>query len=154
MFVLLYHPYLSIYTAYVFENLPSSLPSFYLLSLPSTLSYFSLFPLYSFSYKLSVLYFLLWSSSFLSLSYFFFSCSSSFLSCITPPSFSYTLLLFSKAFSSLFLLFLIPLLLSKPFASLCNISVQTKTFHPRGSSKRLRMCIKLIRIKVWTTHKT
>lgn len=50
--------------------------------------------------------------------------------------------------------FLSPSSSQHPSALLCNNFVQTKTVHPRESSKRHRMCTKLIRLKVWTTHKS
>lgn len=59
------------------------------------------------------------------------------LSFLSPTSFLHYLSSFLSPFSS-----------QHPSASLCNIFVQTKTFHPRGRFKRLRMCIKLTRIKV------
>lgn len=149
MFVHFYHPYLSPFL------LPMCLRTFLLPSLlssylPSTPSYFSFsHPTLSHTNSLSSLfsYDLLSSFSFSS-----FSTSFSPVLSLYPPS----LLLLSPTLSSLsptsflhyFSSFLSPFSSQHPSASLCNIFVQTKTFHPRGRFKRLRMCIKLIRIKV------
>lgn len=125
--------------------LPSLLSSY----LPFTPSYFSFpHPTLSHTNSLSSLF----SYDLLS-SFSFPSFSTSFSPVLSPypPSLllSPTRSPFSPtSFLHYFSSFLSPFSSQHPSASLCNIFVQTKTFHPRGRFKRLRMCIKLIRIKV------